>query len=408
MALMLTACKKEKSVFAVAEFSFSGNVSATLPATVQFTNKSIGLSYTWDFGDGSSSVEDNPRHIYNQYGIYRVKLTARGTNNVDSLIVDVVIGGTLGQITALNCASAQVNRTIKTGDVLNQHPVLVPYTGGNGGVYNGQSVTSTGVTGLTATLTAGTLASGAGNLEYKLTGTPQAFGQAKFNLNVGGRNCELSIAVLDSGAPIYPPNTVHCDPNNPTVINEVLNPITGRIWMDRNLGANRVATSSTDVQAYGDLYQWGRRADGHQCRNSATRNVLSSIDQPLHGDFITSGSDWRNPNNNNLWQGLHGINNPCPTGFRVPTWVELELERSGWNSNNAVGAYNAVLRFTAAGRRNGGGGFEDVGKDGGYWTSSVSLVSNQNLSRRLAFNEIVSFVDDIQRVRGFSIRCIKN
>jgi PKD repeat protein len=197
--LVTVSCKKEKSVFAVAEFSFSGNAAATLPVTVQFTNSSIGLSYTWDFGDGSSSVEDNPRHIYNQYGIYRVKLTARGTNNVDSLIVDVVIGGTLGQITALNCASAQVNRTIKTGDVLNQHPVLVPYTGGNGGVYNGQSVTSTGVTGLTATLTAGTLASGAGNLEYKLTGTPQAFGQAKFNLNIGGRSCELSMPVLDSG-----------------------------------------------------------------------------------------------------------------------------------------------------------------------------------------------------------------
>jgi len=127
-----------------------------------------------------------------------VKLTARGTNNVDSLIVDVVIGGTLGQITALNCASAQVNRTIKTGDVLNQHPVLVPYTGGNGGVYNGQTVPSTGVSGLTATLTAGSFVNGSGNLEYKLTGTPQSFGQAKFNLNVGGIICEMSIAVLDS------------------------------------------------------------------------------------------------------------------------------------------------------------------------------------------------------------------
>ena len=56
--------------------------------------------------------------------------------------------------------------------------------------------------------------------------------------------------------------------------------------MDRNLGATQAATSSTDVDAYGDLYQWGRFSDGHQCRTSATTATLSSIDQPAHGDFI--------------------------------------------------------------------------------------------------------------------------
>ena len=208
--------------------------------------------------------------------------------------------------------------------------------------------------------------------------------------------------------PLYPTNTIHCDASNPTIVKEVLNPTTGRIWMDRNLGANRVATSSNDALAYGDLYQWGRRADGHQCRNSATRNAPSIIDQPLHGDFITSVSDWRNPNNNNLWEGLKGINNPCPVGFRVPTWVELDNERNSWDNNNALGAYNSILKFTAAGRRNGVGGFEDVGKDGGYWTSSVIFVNNQNLSKRLAFNENVSFLDNYQRMFGFSVRCIKN
>ena len=33
----------------------------------------------------------------------------------------------------------------------------------------------------------------------------------------------------------------------------------GRKWMDRNLGASRVATSITDAEAFGDLYQWGKR-----------------------------------------------------------------------------------------------------------------------------------------------------
>jgi len=41
-------------------------------------------------------------------------------------------------------------------------------------------------------------------------------------------------------------------------IPNVTNPITGETWMDRNLGAIQVATSSTDADSYGDLYQWGR------------------------------------------------------------------------------------------------------------------------------------------------------
>jgi hypothetical protein len=38
---------------------------------------------------------------------------------------------------------------------------------------------------------------------------------------------------------------------------------TGRVWLDRNLGATQVATSFDDSAAYGDLYQWGRAKDGH-------------------------------------------------------------------------------------------------------------------------------------------------
>jgi hypothetical protein len=40
-----------------------------------------------------------------------------------------------------------------------------------------------------------------------------------------------------------------------TLVVDVTNSLTGRTWMDRNLGANRAATSSTDSHAYGDLYQ---------------------------------------------------------------------------------------------------------------------------------------------------------
>jgi len=121
--------------------------------------------------------------------------------------------------------------------------------------------------------------------------------------------------------------------------NEVQNPKTGKIWMDRNLGANEVATSITDAAAYGDLYQWGRAADGHQLRTSTTTSTLSTSDTPGNALFIISGGgggaqDWRTPANDNLWQGVNGINNPCPAGYRLPTYAELVSERSTWSSSD--------------------------------------------------------------------------
>jgi hypothetical protein len=52
--------------------------------------------------------------------------------------------------------------------------------------------------------------------------------------------------------------TSTCALNAQTTIVDVTNPTTGATWMDRNLGATQVATSSTDAAAYGDLYQWCR------------------------------------------------------------------------------------------------------------------------------------------------------
>lgn len=121
----------------------------------------------------------------------------------------------------------------------------------------------------------------------------------------------ISILVVSCGTENNSDNEAR---DKTTQVVKVQNPITGRIWMDRNLGASRAATSSTDAQAYGDLYQWGRAADGHEKRNSPTTSSLSGSDQPSHGSFILSSnslSDWRSPQNDNLWQGVNGVNNPC-------------------------------------------------------------------------------------------------
>jgi formylglycine-generating enzyme required for sulfatase activity len=105
-----------------------------------------------------------------------------------------------GTITALTCSTATNTGTLTQGIAATIVSSSVPYTGGNGGTYTAQTITSTGVTGLTASLTAGTLLSGAGSLTYTITGTPATSGTASFALSVGGQTCNLTLTVNTSGS----------------------------------------------------------------------------------------------------------------------------------------------------------------------------------------------------------------
>jgi hypothetical protein len=213
-------------------------------------------------------------------------------------------------------------------------------------------------------------------------------------------------------ASLYPSNSVFCI--GPTIIIEVVNPSTGKIWMDRNLGAIQAATSSTDANSYGDLYQWGRRTDGHQCRNSAQITTLSTTDQPAHGNFIVSSgdaitapyADWRTPQNNNLWQGVNGINNPCPLGFRIPTEAELDSERLSWATQNSAGAFTSVLKLPLGGWRIVyTGKLSVVGAQASYWSSTIFSPT----PKALRFDASTSLIDiAFFRAHGVSVRCIKN
>ena len=186
---------------------------------------------------------------------------------------------------------------------------------------------------------------------------------------------------------------------------------TGRTWLDRNLGASRVATSSTDTQAYGDYYQWGRNTDGHEKSNSTVTTTISSSSTPGHGNFISplSGNVWLSSSVTNLWQGVNGINNPCPEGFRIPTLVEFQAESTSWGANTGLShAYN-LLKLTANGYRISNNtpttSFSSVGNQGFYATSILLGTINTT-----SFGIYSSWVmaANYPLTHGVGVRCIMN
>ncbi len=188
---------------------------------------------------------------------------------------------------------------------------------------------------------------------------------------------------------------------------DVYSAATGKVWKNKNLGASRVATSVTDAEAYGDLYQWGRGSDGHEKRSSAATSTLSNSDTPGHGMYIGVSAvpaDWRSTPNNELWQGVNGINNPCPEGYRVPTMAEFMAERDSWPQKNSTAGFNSPLKLTLPGYRFGlSAQFYHVGKAGYYWSST----GYSSYAKLLVIEPLNAFGHSSARSYGYSVRCIK-
>ncbi len=86
-----------------ADFSQSAVTSCTAPFTVNFQNLTTGggtITHLWNFGDGSTSTQTNPSHIYSAAGSYTVQLIS--VNN--SGCSDTIIKTTLVNIGAFNAA----------------------------------------------------------------------------------------------------------------------------------------------------------------------------------------------------------------------------------------------------------------------------------------------------------------
>ncbi|MGN6602649.1 MAG: PKD domain-containing protein [Ginsengibacter sp.] len=75
--------------------SFSTPAAGCVPYNAVFLNNSLGgISFNWDFGDGTTSSDENPTHLYSQVGTYKVTMTAYDSsscNKVDDTTFTITV-----------------------------------------------------------------------------------------------------------------------------------------------------------------------------------------------------------------------------------------------------------------------------------------------------------------------------
>ena len=323
-----------------------------------------------------------------------------------------------GALSALNCSNATQTGTLSQGITASGVSVSVPYTDGNGGVHGGQSIASTGVTGLTASLSAGNFVIGAGNLIYTITGNPSSSGSASFALSIGGKNCTLTLIVNTAGSP-GSNASASCgavNVHNATLTYGNMTDQNGNTYKTIKIGSQEWMAENLKVSHYrnGDpipivtnLTNWAGLATGAACWYS---NDSAQYNCP-YGKLYN-------------WYAVSDSRNLCPSGWRVPAdadFVTLQnflgndaggkMKTQGityWSSGNTGGINTSGFSALPGGYQRQIGDFSTIGVLAHFWTSTGDIGQTDAVLYRLSFalTQMEKFVWDNRF--GFSVRCLKN
>jgi hypothetical protein len=174
----------------------------------------------------------------------------------------------------------------------------------------------------------------------------------------------------------------------------VQSPRTGKIWLDRNIGAKSACLSSSSTDCYGDYFQWGRLADGHEKADSKVFDSTIGVYGPGSSDeFITVLADWGTGDDGggtrqSMWFDSSG-DSVCPVGYNIPTQDELVAEemgnpsglfyhnvpKSGYRDPTGAVSNTGSLQILWSRQQVNGGNGADTGRRA--WASSSSQSSTE-------------------------------
>jgi uncharacterized protein (TIGR02145 family) len=196
---------------------------------------------------------------------------------------------------------------------------------------------------------------------------------------------------------------------------------------------------STSFDIKGWLFQWGRRADGHQWRSSVSvlgpwdnsnSYQVPSTNTTFYGKFITASltiynSDWRTASNGTEWLPGGGSADPCPVGWFIPSSADFAclfgdfgpryVRAASANANTwlpVTGGYvilpNGIdttlfLPYTGL-RRSQDGTVANVTVKGSYWLTDA--VGEYSMFAKLMTPSLYTGVL-AHRAHGRAIRCVK-
>jgi uncharacterized protein (TIGR02145 family) len=338
-----------------------------------------------NFENGMGEVEYTVTGIPTVSGTASFSLSLGG----QSCVVSVTIQAAPGTITALNCEASTLSGALTPGVSVGNVTIMVTYSGGNGGVYSGQAVGSSGVTGLTASVPGGTFVNGTGLLVYNLSGTPSGSGLASFELGIGGQNCVVFVPVGGCGAYVGAGNWKAFSCYNLGAANDSADPF----------------TPSWEIN--GGYWQWGRKLEA--ATGPSGPGVLQTNEESIAG--------WNSGASNGAWLDyFKTANDPCPSGYRVP----IISQWAGVIANNVltnVGSWNpsstnyssgkqvgSTLFLPAAGLRNStNGALYGRGFYGLYWSSTENGSPD---AWSLYFESGSANASSSNRPFGQSVRCI--
>ena len=339
-------------------------------------------------------------------------LPSGGTNgqiitNCDGLPTWTTGGICPGKITALNCAGVLVNGSLTNGVVASNVSFEISYEGGNGGPYSLQSISSSGVVGLTANLQAGSFATGNGSLIFTVSGTPSSEGNALFSLNIAGQVCSISMVVQAQPTTIGIPGADITDAENNTYKTVTIGT---QQWMAENLKVTKY-NDGTAIPNITDNTQWSNLTTGawSYYNNDVANNAKYG---KLYNWYAVSPT-------------TNGNKNVCPTGWHVPTdaeWTVLtnylggetvaggkmkEVGTTSWNSPNIDATNTSLFTGLPGGYRDGSGNYGNVGGIGDWW-SSTEYDTYFAWARYLGYSDGDAYRDNYDKRDGFSVRCLRD
>ena len=329
-------------------------------------------------------------------------------NNSGNTTTDTTKTSNDVSISGFNCASTTIAGKIINGQPVSNVTATIPYTGGNGRTYLSKSHTSTGVSGLSAKLLAGTLATGVGTLVYTISGTPTTAGKATFAIDFGGKTCSITIDVenaIQNPTSGYGPNITDIDGNTYKTVY-----IGGQQWMAENLKVSKYSDGTT-IPNIPDNIQWQNNTTG--AWSYYNNDVANNAKYGKLYNWVAASKT------------TNGNKSVCPTGWHVPTdaeWTVLtdylggesiaggkmkEVGTTNWNSPNTDATNTSLFTGLPGGYRYYGGNYGGIGNYG-YWWSSTESYPFTAWHRSLVSISGVAYRTNSYKEYGLSVRCLRD